>query len=79
MVAPKGPGHTVEANMKLERVFRLWSLYIRMQPEKALDKALAYSLGIGGQEPVFWRQHSELRQRQTCSASRQCCAEVSVH
>jgi len=73
MIAPKAPGHTVRSEY---------------QAGKGTPCLIAVELGIVHlhmvlqsveQELVFLRQHSEQRQRQTSSVSRQYFAVVYVH
>ena len=49
MIAPKGPGHIVRRTYtEGPGWFRIWYVYIRMRPARAMDLALAYACGIGG-------------------------------
>ena len=79
MIAPKGPGHTVRSEYQAGKGVPCLVAVEQDYTGKALDVALAYALGIGGQEQVFLRQPSVQRQRQTFSVSRQYFAVVYAH
>ena len=79
MIAPKGPGHTVRSEYQVGKGVPCLELFIRMQQEKLLRKHLLTHRQSVAQEPVFLKQHSVQRQRQTFSVSRQFFAVVFVH
>jgi ketol-acid reductoisomerase len=79
MIAPKAPGHTVRSEYQAGKGTPCLVAVEQDATGKALDLALAYGAGLAQQEPVFLRQHSRQRQRQTSSVSRQFFAAVFAH
>ena len=80
MIAPKGPGHTVRSEYQAGKGV---PCLIAVEQD-ATGKAHGYGTCIctwqsAEQEPVFLRQHSVQRQRQTSLVSRQFFAVVFVH
>ena len=80
MIAPKAPGHTVRSEYQAGK----GTPCLVAVEQDAHRKSTGYSTGIRTwlsveQEQVFWRLHSEQRQRQTSSVSRQFFAAVFVH
>ncbi len=76
MIAPKAPGHTVRSEYQAGKGTPCLVAVEQDATGKALDMHLHMVLESVEQEPVFLRQHSEQRQRQTSSVSRQYFAVV---
>ena len=80
MIAPKAPGHTVRCEYQAGKGTPCLVAVEQDATGKALDIALSICTWQSvEQEQVFLRQHSEQRQRQTSSVSRQFFAVVFVH
>ncbi len=79
MIAPKAPGHTVRSEYQAGKGTPCLVAVEQDATGKALDVHLLMHLVSVEQEPVFLRQPSVQRQRQTCLVSRQFFAVVSVH
>ena len=79
MIAPKGPDILSAASIRLERVFPVWLLYIRMLPVRHLIWHLLLHLLSVEQEQVFWKPHSVPKPKQTSLVSRLFSAVVYVH
>ncbi len=75
MIAPKGPGHTVRSEYQAGKGVPCLVAVHQDATGKALEKALAYALAIGGAR----RPHSARRPRPTCLVSRQFCAAACAH
>ena len=67
------------ASIRLERVFPVWLLYIRMLPVRHLIWHLLMHLLSVEQEQVFWKPHSVPKPKQTSLVSRLFSAVVYVH
>ena len=76
MIAPKAPGHTVRSEYQAGKGTPCLVAVEQDYTGKALDRALAYGLGIGGARAGLLETTSELRPKQTCSVSRQFSAAV---
>ncbi len=79
MIAPKAPGHTVRSEYQAGKGTPCLVAVEQDATGKALDLALAYAQGSAEQEQVFLKLHSEQKQKQTFSVSRQYFAVVFVH
>ena len=79
MIAPKAPGHTVRSEYQIGRGTPCLIAVEQDYTGKAKDKHWHMPAHWAEQELVFWRPHSRLRLRPTCSVSRQYSAAVCVH
>ena len=79
MIAPKAPGHTVRSEYQAGKGTPCLIAVEQDATGKAWIVHLHMVLQSVEQELVFLRQHSEQRQRQTSSVSRQYFAVVYVH
>ena len=79
MIAPKAPGHTVRSEYQAGKGTPCLIAVEQDATGKAWIVHLHMVLQSVEQELVFLRQHSEQRQRQTSSVSRQYFAVVFVH
>ena len=70
MIAPKAPGHTVRSGVPGGQGHPCLVAVEQDYTGKALEKALAYGLGIGGARAGLLRPPSVLRLRLTSSVSR---------
>ena len=79
MIAPKAPGHTVRSEYQAGKGTPCLIAVYQMQQVRLRILHLLMVLVSVEQEPEFLRQHSEQRQRQTSSVSRQFFVVVFVH
>ena len=79
MIAPKAPGHTVRSEYQAGKGTPCLIAVEQDATGKAWIVHLHMALQSVEQELVFLRQHSEQRQRQTSSVSRQYFAVAFVH
>ncbi len=79
MIAPKGPGHTVRSEYQAGKGVPCLVAVEQDASGHALDKALAYALGIGGARAGVLETTFEQKPKQTSSVSRLFSAVVFVH
>ena len=74
MIAPKAPGHTVRSEYQAGKGTPCLVAVEQDYTGKALDRALAYGLAIGGARAGLLRPPSAQKRKQTSLASRQFSA-----
>ena len=79
MIAPKAPGHTVRSEYQAGKGTPCLVAVHQDATGKALERALAYGLAIGGARAGILETTFRMRLRLTCLVSRQYFAVVYVH